>query len=322
MYAMGRYRTVRSALLDWQSFESSAGVGLTNFREEEPWRPPSLLLEADPPHHDAPRAVLSKILGPRELRDLAPRWHADADALVDDLVGGGERVRRRPHARRGVPAAGLPGCRRPRRVGTRAPAPVRRPPVQFLRPGELPGPSWTADARRSRRLGQRAVRARGAQRGRIRREDLGRRRQRRPDRTPSAADRPVTALRRRRHDGARDRRAHLCSGLEPGCLGAAAGRSCARARRVRRGHPPRIARPDLLPHHDDGRRTGRRAHSAGSQDPDVPRLGEPRSPALGRPGPVLARPGPVRPCRIRHGDPPVRRAARRAARGGGAHHGH
>jgi 4-methoxybenzoate monooxygenase (O-demethylating) len=88
VYAMGRYGTVRSALLDWQSFESSAGVGLTNFREEEPWRPPSLLLEADPPHHDAPRAVLSKILGPRELRDLAPRWHADADSLVDDLVGG------------------------------------------------------------------------------------------------------------------------------------------------------------------------------------------------------------------------------------------
>jgi len=88
VYAMGRYGTVRSALLDWQSFESSAGVGLTNFREEEPWRPPSLLLEADPPHHDAPRAVLAKILGPRELRDLAPRWHADAEALVDDLVGG------------------------------------------------------------------------------------------------------------------------------------------------------------------------------------------------------------------------------------------
>src|SRR6478609_4815516 len=77
VYAMGRYDTVRSALLDWQDFQSAAGVGMSNFRLEKPWRPPSLLLEADPPHHDAPRAVLSKILGPRALRDLEPRWTAD-----------------------------------------------------------------------------------------------------------------------------------------------------------------------------------------------------------------------------------------------------
>ena len=65
VFAMGRYDEVHAALTDWQSFQSGAGVGLTNFRYEKPWRPPSLLLEADPPHHDAPRAVLSKILGPR-----------------------------------------------------------------------------------------------------------------------------------------------------------------------------------------------------------------------------------------------------------------
>lgn len=88
LYGMGRYQTVRAALTDWQSFESSAGVGITNFRTEEPWRPPSLLLEADPPHHDAPRAVLEKILGPRELRALEPQWQADADELVAELVEG------------------------------------------------------------------------------------------------------------------------------------------------------------------------------------------------------------------------------------------
>ncbi|WP_394552045.1 cytochrome P450 [Agromyces sp. MMS24-JH15] len=86
VYAMGRYDTVRAALLDWQGFESSAGVGITDFRTEAPWRPPSLLLEADPPHHDAPRAVLSRILGPRALRELAPRWQADADRLVDEVL--------------------------------------------------------------------------------------------------------------------------------------------------------------------------------------------------------------------------------------------
>ena len=54
IYAMGRYEHVRAALSDWQSFESAAGVGLSNFRYERPWRPPSLLLRDDPPHHDAP----------------------------------------------------------------------------------------------------------------------------------------------------------------------------------------------------------------------------------------------------------------------------
>jgi cytochrome P450 len=90
VFAMGRYNEVHAALTDWQTFQSAAGVGLSNFRTEVPWRPPSLLLEADPPHHDAPRAVLTKILGPREIRRLADSWAADAEELVDDLLAKGE----------------------------------------------------------------------------------------------------------------------------------------------------------------------------------------------------------------------------------------
>lgn len=86
VYAMGRHEEVHAALTDWQTFQSAAGVGLSNFRDEKPWRPPSLLLEADPPHHDAPRAILSKILGPREIRRLAESWAADAEELVEDLL--------------------------------------------------------------------------------------------------------------------------------------------------------------------------------------------------------------------------------------------
>ncbi|HEX6355452.1 cytochrome P450 [Actinophytocola sp.] len=85
VHAAARHAEVHEALTDWQRFESSAGVGLSNFREEEPWRPPSLLLEADPPHHDAPRAVLTSVLGPRELRRLRDAWFADADQLVDEV---------------------------------------------------------------------------------------------------------------------------------------------------------------------------------------------------------------------------------------------
>jgi hypothetical protein len=87
--ALGRYTDVRAALVDWQSFRSGAGVGMLNFHTEPPWRPPSLLLEADPPHHDAPRRVLGKVLGPRALRVLRERWAADAEILVDEVLAGG-----------------------------------------------------------------------------------------------------------------------------------------------------------------------------------------------------------------------------------------
>ncbi|WP_028938187.1 cytochrome P450 [Pseudonocardia spinosispora] len=86
IYAMARYEQVHAALVNWQDFQSGAGVGMSNFRLEKPWRPPSLLLEADPPRHDAPRRVLSAILGQRELRRLRERWFADAQQLVDEVV--------------------------------------------------------------------------------------------------------------------------------------------------------------------------------------------------------------------------------------------
>ncbi|MFI5626171.1 cytochrome P450 [Nocardioides sp. NPDC051685] len=86
VFAMGRYAEVHAALVDWQRFQSGAGVGLSNFRKEQPWRPPSLLLETDPPHHDAPRDVLGPILAPRALRGLRESWQAVADELVDELL--------------------------------------------------------------------------------------------------------------------------------------------------------------------------------------------------------------------------------------------
>ncbi|MEJ8279514.1 cytochrome P450 [Pseudonocardia spirodelae] len=87
--ASGRYDVVRDALVNWQDLRSGAGVGLADFHTEAPWRPPSLLLEADPPQHDAPRRVLAKVLGPRALRSLRERWAADAAALVDRVLARG-----------------------------------------------------------------------------------------------------------------------------------------------------------------------------------------------------------------------------------------
>ncbi|WP_460773127.1 cytochrome P450 [Microbacterium sp. GXF7504] len=90
VYVVARYAEVHRALVDWQGLRSGAGVGLADFSREQPWRPPSLLLEADPPRHDAPRAVLAGLLSPRRLRDLAEQWRADAERLVDAVLARGE----------------------------------------------------------------------------------------------------------------------------------------------------------------------------------------------------------------------------------------
>ncbi|MBR7835602.1 cytochrome P450 [Actinospica durhamensis] len=89
VYALPRYAEVHRALVDWQSFSSGAGVGLADFRREKPWRPPSLLLEADPPLHDAPRRVLREILSPSALLALRATWFAAAEQLVDQVLAQG-----------------------------------------------------------------------------------------------------------------------------------------------------------------------------------------------------------------------------------------
>ncbi|MFJ9900876.1 cytochrome P450 [Streptomyces sp. NPDC091280] len=92
VHALARYEQVHAALVDWQRFESGAGVGWTNFRHEKPWRPPSLLLEADPPRHDAPRRVLREILAPPALRRLRETWHAAAEEMVDRVLADGPEL--------------------------------------------------------------------------------------------------------------------------------------------------------------------------------------------------------------------------------------
>ncbi|MBN9099117.1 MAG: cytochrome P450 [Pseudonocardia sp.] len=91
-YAMARYEHVHAALVNWQGFQSGAGVGLSNFHTEKPWRPPSLLLESDPPGHDAPRRVLGAILSQRALRRLREQWFAAAEELVDAVLAAGPEL--------------------------------------------------------------------------------------------------------------------------------------------------------------------------------------------------------------------------------------
>ena len=64
VWATGRHEHVRSILTDWGTFMSGAGVGLIDLRVDA-WRPPSLLLEADPPDHTVVRSIIELSGEPR-----------------------------------------------------------------------------------------------------------------------------------------------------------------------------------------------------------------------------------------------------------------
>jgi 4-methoxybenzoate monooxygenase (O-demethylating) len=83
---MARHEQVRDALTDWQTYCSSAGVGLSDFRKEPPWRPPSIILEADPPLHTRTRAVLTRILSPAAIKILRDTFEREAELLIARLV--------------------------------------------------------------------------------------------------------------------------------------------------------------------------------------------------------------------------------------------
>jgi cytochrome P450 len=89
VYAAARYEDVRAVLLDWGSYTSARGVGLSDFAKEKPWRLPSLLLEADPPLHNRTRALMDKVLSPASVRSLREAFSVAAEALVDELLDQG-----------------------------------------------------------------------------------------------------------------------------------------------------------------------------------------------------------------------------------------
>jgi cytochrome P450 len=86
LYALPRYDEVRAALMDWQTFSSARGVFVDpdmNARLE------GITLCSDPPEHTAMRSVLGRPLRQDRMREVAPRIEAEADRVVERLVGRG-----------------------------------------------------------------------------------------------------------------------------------------------------------------------------------------------------------------------------------------
>jgi 4-methoxybenzoate monooxygenase (O-demethylating) len=89
-YFAPRYAEAFAIAGDPLTFCSSAGVGYTNFRKGKPWRPPSLLLEADPPDHTRRRAIVGRILSAPNLRGFRAGFEVEANKLIDKLLDKGE----------------------------------------------------------------------------------------------------------------------------------------------------------------------------------------------------------------------------------------
>ena len=84
--ACGRYQETKEVFSDWERCVASRGVGLQDFSLGEPWRPPSLVLEVDPPYHTKTRAVIERALSQTAVADLRENFRVAAENLIDELL--------------------------------------------------------------------------------------------------------------------------------------------------------------------------------------------------------------------------------------------
>jgi cytochrome P450 len=86
MLACGRYAETQTVFSDSKRFVSSRGVGLADFKHVKPWRPPSIVLEVDPPAHARTRNVIARALSPAAVSALRDQFLRAAEQLLDQLL--------------------------------------------------------------------------------------------------------------------------------------------------------------------------------------------------------------------------------------------
>lgn len=85
VWGVANHEEVTNVLRDHERFSSASGVGYTDLRRENPWRPPSIILEADPPLHTKTRRIISKVLTPGALSQLKDFFDRSAQELISQL---------------------------------------------------------------------------------------------------------------------------------------------------------------------------------------------------------------------------------------------
>jgi len=234
LWACARYTEVQAALSDWRTFSSAAGVGIDDFRRTKPWRPPSLILEADPPLHTRSRTVMNRALSAKPMAGLRAGFKEAAEKLADELV-----ARRQVDAIADI-AEAYPLSVFPQAVG------LGREGVENLLPyGAMVfnafGPrnahfeAVMTEAAKGRTLDQWPVCPRGAVARRTRCNHLGCSRHRRDHGRRSSAVGALAALGRTRHHHCRHRQRALRLGHQPGAMAGAAREASASTAGLRRG---------------------------------------------------------------------------------------
>ena len=126
-------------LNDPATFCSSRGVGLSDFAKEKPWRPPSLILEADPPAHTRTRAVLSQVLSPTVMKQVRDRFAAAA-AATRRRIAGTAKLRRDHRSGGSLSAVDLSRCARAETGRARESDALCGRRLQRVRPAEQAAP--------------------------------------------------------------------------------------------------------------------------------------------------------------------------------------
>ena len=85
-WGVSHYQEVAQIFRDPETFCSSSGVGLSDFRKEKPWRSRSPLIESDRPEHTRARRVVTEVLSPVAVRQQKDHFMERATILVKKLV--------------------------------------------------------------------------------------------------------------------------------------------------------------------------------------------------------------------------------------------
>jgi len=99
--ALARYKPVREAVDNWETFRSGQGVSLNDLLNKA-WT--GTVIATDPPYHSALRGVLNERLSPRQVRKMTADIDAGVGKIVDELVERGSFDAMKDCAYRVVPS--------------------------------------------------------------------------------------------------------------------------------------------------------------------------------------------------------------------------
>jgi len=88
-YAVVRHAEAGIVASDSARFTTTGGVGLSDIRKPDAWRPRSPITEIDPPDHTRVRAALQKVLSPLVVKSWKEKFTARAEEVANEVVAKG-----------------------------------------------------------------------------------------------------------------------------------------------------------------------------------------------------------------------------------------